>query len=161
MDFLFYTEESKLFGLTIFVAIVTFQIVYVFVQWIIKHRRDYLYYIAYLFFVIVFGLSQYDNYLNFYLFSAIKEKYYEYVNLSVPLFCILLYFRFMREFLNLIQRRPDINAVVKNLEFFLIAYSFLSLFFIWLSFDMVVWQMIFNIVALTTIAAGLFIIINF
>ena len=77
MDFLFYTEESKLFGLTIFVAIVTFQIVYVFVQWIIKHRRDYLYYIAYLFFVIVFGLSQYDNYLNFYLFSAIKEKYYE------------------------------------------------------------------------------------
>ena len=161
MDFLFYTEESKLFGLTIFVAIVTFQIVYVFVQWIIKHRRDYLYYIAYLFFVIVFGLSQYDNYLNFYLFSAIKEKYYEYVNLSVPLFCILLYFRFMREFLNLIQRRPDINAVVKNLEFFLIAYSFLSLFFIWLSFDMVVWQMIVNIVALTTIAAGLFIIINF
>ena len=161
MDFLFYTHESKLYGLTIFVSIVAFQIVYVFVQWLIEHRRDYLFYIAYLSFVIVFGLSQYDKYLNFYPFSEIAEKYYGYIKLSVPLFCILLYFRFMREFLNLKHRRPDINAMVKKLEIFLFAYTLLSLFFIWLSFDIIVWQRIFNVVAIITITAGLFIIINF
>jgi len=161
MDLLFYTHESKLYGLTIFVSIVTFQIVYVFVQWLIKHRRDYLFYIAYLFFVIVFGLSHYDKYLNFYPFSGIAERYYEYINLSAPLLCILLYFRFMREFLNLKHRRPDINTMVKNLEFFLIAYTLLSPFFIWLSLDIAVWKMIFNVVAIITITAGLFIIINF
>lgn len=161
MDLLFYTHESKLYGLTIFVSIVTFQIVYVFVQWLIKHRRDYLFYIAYLFFVIVFVLSHYDKYLNFYPFSGIAERYYEYINLSAPLLCILLYFRFMREFLNLKHRRPDINTMVKNLEFFLIAYTLLSPFFIWLSLDIAVWKMIFNVVAIITITAGLFIIINF
>jgi hypothetical protein len=65
MDFLFKSPESQLYGLSIFIAILVFQIAFVFVQWMFKKRDDYLFYISYMTITGLFGLSLYKDVLTF------------------------------------------------------------------------------------------------
>jgi hypothetical protein len=48
MEYLFNTPESKLYGLTIFISIVLFQVAYILLQWMYIRRMEYIYYAIYM-----------------------------------------------------------------------------------------------------------------
>ncbi len=161
MDPLFLSNESKLFGLTIFISIVFFQIIYVILQWIYIRRVDYLYYAAYMFSIIIYGLSLYKAVLNFYPFSLIHHSWYYAISLSLPLFSVLLYYGFSRSFLNLSETRPELNKTVKKLEFFLLTYILFCPFFASGIISKETWFIVFNIVCIITVVVSALIIISF
>jgi len=122
----FLSFDSKPFGLTIFLAIVTFQIAYILFQWYYIRRSDYLYYIAYMFAIMVFALSQFEYLLPFKLLSQYSPDMEYYTRHSLPFFSIFLYYRFARSFLDLPIERPSLNKWVIRLEYLIIAYAVLS-----------------------------------
>lgn len=161
MDLLFVSEESKLFGLTIFISIVGFQMCYVFVQWLLNKRVDHLYYIAYMFTTILYGISLYKAQLDFYPFSLIDEKIFFSVSITLPPFSIFLYYSFSRSFLSLQKVRPELCKWVKKLEMFLLTYVFLSMVLSIMNYDNEVRFLLFKSMAVLTIIASAFIIKEF
>src|SRR5687768_868039 len=121
MHYLFGSPESKLFGLTIFVAIVVFQVAYIFLQWLYLKRVEYLYYIAYMLASVWYALSEFEALFSRPLFSHILPDYHFYVRHLLPMITLFLYYRFARTFLNLPITRPVLNMWVERMEYFLLA----------------------------------------
>ncbi|MEX0635925.1 MAG: 7TM diverse intracellular signaling domain-containing protein, partial [Ferruginibacter sp.] len=161
MDFLFKSPESQLFGLTIFIAILVFQIAFVLVQWMFKKRSDYLFYIAYMIITGLFGISLYKSILTFSPFNKIPEDWFTYSKYMLSLLAILLYYRFSRSFVNLAERRPKLNKLVKIVEFGLLIYQLVSILFIVNILPQSYWEMVFSFASILTVIASVFIIKSF
>lgn len=126
MDNLFLSLESKPFGLTIFLAIVTFQIAYILFQWYFIRRSDYLYYIAYMIAILIFSLSQFEYILPFKLLSQETPNLKYYTRHSLPFISTFLYYRFARAFLDLPIERPLLNRWVIKLEYLILTFAIIS-----------------------------------
>lgn len=161
MDILFNSHESKLIGLSIFMAILVFQIAFVLVQWYFNKRADYLFYIAFMIVTGLFGLSLYQQHLTFSPFNQIPKKWFIYGNYMLSLLAALLYYRFARSFLDLSEKRPYLNKKVKILERGLIVYQAICFLFILDILPKNVWQSVFELSSVLTIIASAFIIVNF
>ncbi len=161
MDFRFLTDESKLYGITFFVAIVLFQMVFMFVQWLINKRSDYLYYIAYMISINIYGMSLYEYLFNLNPFTYIHSYFSTYLIYSLPLLSVILYYRFQQSFLDLKFHRPQLNKWVNRLEYFLLTYCLVSPILIYNGVDEEFSVHFFVTVALITIISSMLIIISF
>lgn len=122
----FINYSDKLFGLTIFFSIVLFQILYIMFQWLYIRRNDYLYYIAYMIMILVFGWTQFEAMLPFQFLNRISPLMPYYSRHMVPFLAVFLYYRFSRSFLNLPVTRPALNKWVVKLEYLILATAILS-----------------------------------
>ncbi|HMR46913.1 MAG TPA: 7TM diverse intracellular signaling domain-containing protein [Bacteroidia bacterium] len=161
MDFRFLTDESKLYGITFFIAIVLFQMVFMFVQWLINKRADYLYYIAYMISINIYGLILYEHLFHPSPFALIHPNLLSELKYSLPLFSVILYYRFQQSFLDLKFHRPKLNMWVNRLELFLLIYCIISPILIFFGIDKSISFHLFVLIAIITIAASILIIISF
>lgn len=161
MDPLFFTTDSKLVGLTIFLSVVLFQLAFMSVQWYLERRKDYLYYLSYLVSIIVYAVSELEHHLPFKVFTLITPDFHQYFYHLIPFMAIFLYYRFSRAFLNLPERRPRLNQWVVKLEYFIGGYALLSPILLLAGVDPFIEMQLFVASSLIVIPASTVIILSF
>lgn len=79
-----------------------------------------------MFSIIIYSILEFGSLIPIQLIVKIHNQHWIYLNHCVPLFCVFLYYRFSRMFLNLPQIRPELNKQVIKLEYFILGYSIIS-----------------------------------
>ena len=120
---LFQSNESKIYGLTIFLSIGVFQLLYINLQWYYIRRKEYFYYSLYLFFALIYAIEEFERFLPVKVFTNFDPDFHAHVEHGLPLFCFFFYYRFARFFVDLPTTRPKLNGQVKWLEYVILGYS--------------------------------------
>lgn len=126
MNPLFFSTDSKLIGLTIFLSVALFQLAFMSFQWYLERRKDYLYYLTYLFSIMVYAIAELESALPIKVFTLITSDFHKYFYHLIPYMAVFFYYRFSRAFLNLPERRPRLNQRVIQLEYFILGYALVS-----------------------------------
>ena len=161
MDFRILTIESQQQGVTAFIAVVLFQMLFVFVQWGLHRRIDYLYYLIYLFTVILYSISLYRDVLYIAQYFPLGEWLLKINLYSLSLFSVFFYFRFQRSFLELPLHHPELNVLVKRLEKFLLFYCIIAPLLVVLHVDDTILFSFFLAMVSFTILASVYIVSKF
>jgi signal transduction histidine kinase len=129
------TGNNHLIFQLLFQGFLLCQLLYVFLQWLIIRRKEYLYYFFYLAVTGLYFLSKQESFFGIdLLFSRwpLLKVYLGKTLLIVPYF---LYFRFVRCFLDMRVNYPALNKWVIRMENFLLAYMVFDLGLIVISFN--------------------------
>lgn len=101
----YYKYIGKRFGyLTwnfVFIAVLFFQLIVVFAQWLLFRRGEYVYYVAYAMVLVIYFFQKIDIYYQIGGGSTFFSGYYLIINNATSLLAQYFYFRFARLFLNL------------------------------------------------------------
>lgn len=130
-------ESSRYFTVfqILFQGFLLCQILYVLFQWIIIKRKEYMYYFLYLLVVSLYFLSKYETMYGIeFIFSRfpLLKVYLGKTLLIVPYF---LYFRFVRNFLDIPSNYKRLNKWIVGLEHFLLLYTVFDLILILTTFN--------------------------
>jgi signal transduction histidine kinase len=106
------------------------QILYVFFQWIIIKKKEYLYYFFYLSIISLYFLSKYESIYGVRLLFSRYPMLSVYLSKTLLILPYFLYFRFVRSFLEMPENYPLLNKWIKRIERFLLAYLVFDLVFI-------------------------------
>jgi signal transduction histidine kinase len=106
------------------------QLLYIFLQWLIVRRKEYLYYLGYLSIIFLYFLSKYETFLGlngpFSQWPMLKV----YLAKTLLIFPYFLYLRFIRSFLEIPRHWPVLNRWLKWMEYYLLAYTTVDLILI-------------------------------
>ena len=161
MDFRFLTIESQHQGVTAFISVVLFQMLFVFVQWGLHRRIDYLYYLIYLFTVTLYSISLYRDVLYIAHYFPLVEWFLKINLYSLSLLSVFFYFRFQRSLLELPLYHQELNVLVKRLEKFLLFYCIIAPLLVVLHVDDIILFSFFLTIASFTILASAYIVSKF
>ncbi len=158
MDLNFLTKESQYYGVFLFAAIVLFQMVFIFIQWLIYKRVDYLFYIGYMISIVLYAFSLYKHLFILEFPEGYGSAIESFLKLTLPLISITLYSGFQRHFLELKTSAPLLNTRVKWIEWFLIAFCCFLPVLLFLEVEKIYMLQIFIAVCCIVIAALVLII---
>jgi len=158
MDLNFLTKESQYYGVYLFVAIVLFQMVFIFIQWLIYKRVDYLFYIGYMISIVLYAFSLYKHLFIQEFPEGYSAAIETFLKQSLPLISITLYSGFQRHFLELKTSSPLLNTRVKWIERFLIAFCCFLPVLLFFEVERIYMLQIFIVVCCIVIAALVLII---
>ena len=106
------------------------QLLYIFLQWLIVRRKEYLYYLGYLSIILLYFLSKYETFLGldgpFSQWPMLKV----YLGKTLLIFPYFLYLRFIRSFLEIPKHWPVLNRWLKWMEYYLLVYTTVDLILI-------------------------------
>ena len=141
-------EHSRTFTFfqILFLGYLLSQILYVLFQGVIIRRREYFYYVLYLVVLVLYFLSKYETLYGItFLFGRypLLQVYLGKTLLILPYF---LYFRFVRNFLDIPANYAKLNTWIVWLENFLVAYAIFDFVFILLTFNQRLQSTIFTYV---------------
>lgn len=118
----YYNNRQEIMWSLLFQGFVICQILYVFFQWMIIKRKEYLYYFFYLLIILLFFMSKQGIYSGgSFLFSR-HPVWSVYLDDTLQILPYFLYYRFIRYFLEIKQNHPTLNKWIIRLEYFLLAY---------------------------------------
>jgi signal transduction histidine kinase len=103
------------------------QLLYVFFQWLIIRRKEYLYYFCYLVVITLYFLNKFESVLGIVVLFSRFPLLKVYLAKTLLIFPYFLYVRFVRSFLDLPHRYPGLNRWIKWVEYFLLAYTVFDL----------------------------------
>jgi hypothetical protein len=144
-----------------FLAVLLFQFLFIGLQWSFIRRKEYGYYMAYMVGIGAYSLLKYSH-LQIPYIDQDCIKYFELkLDMTLPIFSYLLYYRFARTFLELPDRFPRYNRWVKNLEYLLLAYICIEMLLVFLNIDKALREVFFQIVSLILFSFSCFMIFIF
>ena len=125
----------SLFYQLLFQGFLICQVLYVFFQWMIIRRKEYLYYFLYLAVLFIYFLSKQERLFGVELFFSRYPVLRVYLGKTLLILPYFLYFRFVRSFLEMPANYPALNKWIIRVEYFLLGYAVFDLAFILIAFD--------------------------
>jgi signal transduction histidine kinase len=126
-----YESDTRfIFFQALFMGFLLCQLLYVFFQWLLIRRSEYLYYFFYLLLLTLYFFSKYEPVFGIHLLFTrfpILRIWLSKTFLALPYY---FYFRFVRSFLEMPVQYPALNRWIIPLEYFLLAYSVADFLFI-------------------------------
>jgi signal transduction histidine kinase len=119
----YYQNRMERIFQLLFQGFILCQILYVVFQWFIIQRKEYLYYALYLLLIGIYYFIRYESVIGLNWPFAYHPLWYVYFHPALIILPYVLYFRFVRSFLEIPARFPLINTWVRRLEFFLLFYT--------------------------------------
>jgi len=132
----------------LFQGFLLFQVLYMLFQWLIIRRREYLYYLFYIAVLSLYFLSKFELDLGLNLLFARYPILGVYLGKTMMIVAYFLYFRFVRNFLELPANYPRLNGWIIRIEYFLLVYGALDLAFILLTMNDRMQTTVFTVVLL-------------
>jgi signal transduction histidine kinase len=129
------TGNSHLIFQLLFQGFLLCQLLYVFFQWLIIRRREYLYYFFYLAVTGLYFLSKQESLFGIDLLFSRWPLLKVYLGKTLLIIPYFLYFRFVRSFLDMRVNYPVLNKWVARVEDFLLGYMVFDLALIVISFN--------------------------
>lgn len=117
----------ELLYLQIFIAILTFQIIYIFFQWIFIRRNEYLWYLAYMMGMATYAFMIYDFIPDIDLNDHLVLNFKNAFDKALPILSFFFYFRFARAFIGMKENYQLLNSWIVRLEFLLLTYIVVDL----------------------------------
>ncbi len=127
------SRDNTIWGI-LFQGFVLCQILYVLFQWLIIRRKEYLYYFFYLLAIILYFLSKQEAIFGERFFFSRYPAWSLYLNKTLQILPYWLYYRFVRNFLEIKQHHPVLNKWIIRLEYFLLAYLVIDFIYITTTF---------------------------
>lgn len=127
--------NHSLFYQLLFQGFLICQVLYVFFQWLIIRRREYMYYFFYLAVLGLYFLSKQEGQFGMDLFFSRYPLLKVYLGKTLLILPYFFYFRFVRSFLEMPANYPMLNKWIVRVEYFLLAYMIFDLGFILISFN--------------------------
>jgi signal transduction histidine kinase len=124
-----------LFFQALFQGFLLCQLLYVFFQWLLIKRTEYLYYFFYLLLIALYFLSKYESLFGVHLFFTRFPALRIYLSRTLLILPYYFYFRFVRSFLEMPVQYSTLNRWIVPLEYFLLGYSVFDFLFIVISFN--------------------------
>ncbi len=129
------TGNHSLFYQLLFQGFLICQVLYVFFQWLIIRRREYMYYFFYLAVLGLYFLSKQEGQFGLDLLFSRYPLLKVYLGKTLLILPYFFYFRFVRSFLEMPANYPVLNKWIVRVEYFLLAYMVFDLGFILISFN--------------------------
>ena len=139
-----------LFLQALFQGFLLCQLLYVFFQWLLIKRVEYLYYFFYLLLLTLYFLSKYEPLFGIHIFFTRFPALRIYLARTFLILPYFFYFRFVRSFLEMPEQYPALNRWIVPLEYFLLGYSLFDFLFIVITFNQY-WQSIISTIVLITV----------
>ncbi|HEY4155602.1 MAG TPA: 7TM diverse intracellular signaling domain-containing protein [Puia sp.] len=131
-----YDADTRfLFFQALFQGFLLCQLLYVFFQWLLIRRNEYLYYFFYLLLIALYFLSKYEPLFGINLLFTKFPIFRIYLSKTFLILPYYFYFRFVRSFLEMPTRYPELNRWIVPLEYFLLLYSIFDFLFIVISLN--------------------------
>lgn len=140
------TDTRFLFFQTLFQGFLLCQLLFVFFQWLLIRRNEYLNYFIYLALIALYFLSKYEPVFGVHLLFTRYPVLTVYLSKTLLILPYFFYFRFVRSFLDMPQQFPNLNKWIVPLEYFLLFYSLFDFLFIIISFNQQLQTLISTIV---------------
>lgn len=106
-----------------FEGILCFQMIYIALQWFfVNSRKEYPYYLAYIFCMALYTTIVQEQELGFNLFHRIDPSAIQHFDRAIPLFAYFLYYRFARNFADIEALIPRLNRIIIRMEWLVLGY---------------------------------------
>ena len=143
----------------LFLAACAFQMLFMLLQWLLFRRKDYLYYIAYVFCCGLFIALRVNNVIQILPFK-LSPFWNEFTDHPLIIFAVWMYIRFGYHFLNLKQIQPKVYIVAKRLEYGFAGYFFVKFLILTFNLSYYYASLIYLIVVFTLVTLAIFVIIG-
>lgn len=151
-------ETTGQYIFIVFLAIASFQFLYILVQYFFNRKTEYVYYLGYILCILSYSVIKHENYLDFTLFSTLDKDFENHLDRAVPIFAYFLYYRFGRYFLDLKTQLSKLNNQIQQAEYIALAYILFELVWEYTGMNRFIGEYVFiAISSLLTVITGYFI----
>jgi signal transduction histidine kinase len=147
--------------LLMFEAILAFQIVYILLQWFYIRRDEYLWYVAYMLGMSLYGLILYELIPDIDLFGGKIINVRDTLDKVIPILSFYFYFRFARAFIGMHECFPQLNTWIIRLEILLLCYVFTDLIWKFIGQQSQSGELLFRLLSCILFIGSLVLIIAF
>ncbi|GGB14345.1 7TM diverse intracellular signaling domain-containing protein [Puia dinghuensis] len=123
------------------------QLIYMFLQWLIVRRKEYLYYFLYMVVLALYFLSKQEQLFGVDILFTRWPPLKVYLSKTLLLLANFLYFRFIRAFLEIPRDYPRLNRWMIGIEQFLLVYAVVDLIFIVSTFNRPVQTQLYSVIS--------------
>jgi signal transduction histidine kinase len=139
-------SNSTIIVRMLFMGFLVCQLLYMFFQWVMVRRKEYLYYLLYMTLIAVYFLSKQESMFGTDILFTRWPLLTVYLGKTLLILPYYVYFRFVRSFLDIPRGHPRLNAWIIRMENFLLVYAAFDFLFILFTFDRPVQTGIYTIV---------------
>jgi signal transduction histidine kinase len=156
-----YDADTRfLFFQALFQGFLLCQLLFVFFQWLLIRRNEYLNYFIYLALIAVYFLSKYESLFGIHLLFTRRPILTVYLSKTLLILPYFFYFRFVRSFLDMPLQFPVLNKWIVSIEYFLLFYCLFDFLFIVISFNQQLQTLISTVVlTMIFIVSAIFIVL--
>jgi signal transduction histidine kinase len=150
------SNSHSLFFELLFLGFMICQLLYVFFQWMIIRRKEYMYYFFYLAVLTLYFLSKEERLYGIDFIFSRHPLWKVYLGKTMLILPYFFYFRFVRSFLEMPANYPLLNKWIRRVEYFLLGYMVFDLGLILVTFDRALQTQIYTLLLLVVflIATG-------
>lgn len=145
----------------IFIAILAFQIIYIFFQWIFIRKTEYLWYIAYMFGMGIYAAMIYNYIPDIRISDGVHLNFRNTFDKALPILSFYFYFRFARAFIGMKETFQLLNTWIVRLELLLLAYIAIDLTWKLIGQDQPAAEFVFRLIAIILFSSSWILIIAF
>lgn len=151
-------QTTGLYIFIVFIAIASFQFLYILVQYFFNRKTEYLYYLGYILCIISYSVIKHETPMNFTFFGKVDKEFENHWDRALPIIAYFLYYRFGRYFLDLKSNFSKLKNQIQKTEYITLAYVLFELFWEYAGLNRNLSEYIFiSISTLLTFITGYFI----